>query len=104
MVGVKRPQTSERLRKGWADGSFKGNTGGKGSEKQKQIARKNQVIATNAVKRPVLQFTKDGDFIAEYECGMDAIRAIGKPNAKIAEVCSGKRKSTYGFVFKYKEV
>lgn len=104
MVGVKRPQTSERLREAWADGTFKGNTGGKGSEKQKQIARKNQVIATNAVKKPVLQFTKDGKFIAEYECGMDAIRAIDKPNAKIAEVCSGKRKSTYGFVFKYKEV
>ena len=90
---VKRPTTSSQS-----------DTGKKGSEKQKEIARKNQYIAANAVKRPVLQFTKDGDFVAEYESCNDAIRAIGKPNAKISEVCSGKRKSTYGFVFKYKEV
>ena len=104
MKGVKRPQTAEKMKEMWSNGTFKGNTGKKGSEKQKEIARKNQYIAANAVKRPVLQFTKDGDFVAEYESCNDAIRAIGKPNAKISEVCSGKRKSTYGFVFKYKEV
>ena len=49
-------------------------------------------------------FDKNGNFMAEFESTTKAAEAIGKPYAKISEVCYGKRKSSYGYVFKFKEV
>lgn len=103
MKGKKRPQTSKKLKDMWSSGAFKGNTGKKGSEKQKKVARENAKIAQEATKKAVLQFDKQGRFIAEFESGAEAIRALSIPNAKISEVCKGKRKTTYGYIFKYKE-
>lgn len=87
----------------WKSGQIKGMTGRKGGEKQKNAARKNAIIGTNASKKPVIQYDKNGNYIAEYESAEEAKRAIKKPHAQISEVCKGKRKSTYGFVFKFKE-
>ena len=46
-------------------------------------------------------FDKNGNFMAEFESTTKAAEAIGKPYAKISEVCYGKRKSSYGYVFKF---
>ena len=102
--GTKRPQTSKILKEMWASGKLKGNTGNTTSEKQKAAARKNAVFAHEANRKPVVQFDKQGNFIAEFTCAAEAMRVLNLPNAKISEVCKGKRKSTFGYVFKYKEV
>ena len=102
--GTKRPQTSKILKEMWASGKLKGNTGKTTSEKQKAAARKNAVFAHEANRKPVVQFDKQGNFIAEFTCAAEAMRILNLPNAKISDVCKGKRKSTFGYVFKYKEV
>lgn len=58
-------------------------------------------------KRAVAQFTLDGDFIAEFESGAAAARAI-EPNknsntvaSQILQVCKGQRKTARGFIWRY---
>lgn len=103
MKGIKRPQVSKKMKEYWACGKVKGNTGKTTSEKQKMCARENVKKAHEAKKIPVLQFDKKGNFIAEYESAKQAMRVLNLPNAQISAVCKGKRKSTYGFIFKFKE-
>lgn len=54
------------------------------------------------VSKPVLQFTKCGQFVAEYFGAREASRCTGIVYSSIAECCNGKRKSAGGFMWKYK--
>ena len=61
----------------------------------------------NACNKRVFQFTKDGDFIAEYPSAAEAGRHLGLSKSQtnhINDCCNGKRESSAGFVWKYKEV
>jgi group I intron endonuclease len=54
---------------------------------------------------PVLQFTKDGTFIKEYESMVSAQKETGITYPQISRVCSGKyhnRTMAGGFIWKYK--
>lgn len=50
----------------------------------------------------VLQFTKEGQFIAEYPTAAEADRMTGISRTTIGLVCKGKGKTAGGFVWKYK--
>lgn len=50
----------------------------------------------------VLQFTKDGEFVAEYSSAKEARRQTGINDTTIGLVCKGKGKTAGGFVWKYK--
>ncbi len=52
--------------------------------------------------RTVLQFTKDGQFVAEYSTAAEADRVTGIHRTTIGLVCKGKGKTAGGFVWKYK--
>ena len=52
----------------------------------------------------VLQYTKKGDFIAEWYGTRDAQRNTGIHCCDISLACRGIRKTAGGFVWKYKEV
>ena len=52
-------------------------------------------------KKPVLQFSKDGELIAEYSSAREAERTTGCSNSNICECCNGKRKSCGGYIWKY---
>lgn len=65
--------------------------------------------------KPVLQYTLDGQFVAEYPSVMEASRQTSIPFTNISACCNGvvrkhkdghtyKTKSAGGFVWKYKEV
>lgn len=54
------------------------------------------------VSKVVLQFDKQGNFIAEYPSTAEAARQTGIYQASICACCNGKRKSAGGFVWKYK--
>lgn len=69
------------------------------SEKCKEIGR--NLGKSNC--KPVLQFTRDGAFVAHYESALTAQREIGANNAHIIECCKGKRKTANGFVWKYEK-
>jgi group I intron endonuclease len=50
----------------------------------------------------VLQFTKEGEFVAEYSSAKEARRKTGINDTTIGLVCKGKGKTAGGFVWKYK--
>ncbi len=55
--------------------------------------------------RPVLLYHKTGEFEAEFENINKALEWIGKgTSAMVYQVINGKRKSAYGYVWKFKEV
>ena len=57
-----------------------------------------------SVSKPVLQYTLDGEFVAEYKSVIEAYRQTGIQFGCIARVCKGDegRKQAGGFIWKYK--
>ena len=53
-------------------------------------------------KKKVLQFTLDGDFIAEYSSVSEASRQTGISKTCISRVCREEREKTRNFIFRYK--
>lgn len=56
-----------------------------------------------SISKPVLQFTKDGEFVAEYQSATEVERQLGFNQGHISECCRGKLKSTSGFIWRYKD-
>lgn len=74
-------------------------------EKARKVAIEKQTwkIAVGTCYKPVIQLTKDGQFVAEYPSIIEAHIQTGINKSNISLVCSGKRKSTGGYVWRYKE-
>ena len=53
--------------------------------------------------KPVLQYTKDGEFVMEWKSMQDVQRNLNYSQGHISSCCTGKRKSAYGFIWKYKD-
>jgi hypothetical protein len=58
-----------------------------------------------AKKIPVLQFTKDGEFVAEHESTLEAAKAISSGAGNIYQCCSPYyyAKTVKGYIFKFKD-
>ena len=55
----------------------------------------------NRPKKPILQFSKDGEFIAEYSSIIEASRQTGCNSGNICSCCMGKYKSAGGYLWRY---
>lgn len=55
-----------------------------------------------SLNKSVLQYTKEGEFVAEYESALIAKEKTGINNGHIGACCRGKRKSAGGFIWKFK--
>lgn len=75
-----------------------GLTGIKRSEETKEKVRQSIIEKQG---RPVLQYTKDGQFIKEWPAGSVAAAELGIDKANLNACCKGKKKSCGGFVWKY---
>ncbi len=53
--------------------------------------------------KPVLQYSLEGELIAEYYSAMEAGRQNNCSQACISNCCNGKQKTAYGYMWKYKE-
>ena len=73
---------------GAINGKKYGKIGGKISGKKRAI--------------PILQFSKDMEFIKEWPSTCEAQRQLGISRSSICQCCQGKLKSAGGFVWKYK--
>ena len=62
-------------------------------------AHKEKIYANT---KPILQFSKDGELIAEYSSIHEASRQTGCNASHICSCCKGKRKSAGGFIWRYK--
>ena len=75
----------------------------KRSEESKNHISESMTGNHNARQTPVLQFTKEGKFLAEYSSAHEAERQTGCYNGNICKCCKGKYKTCGGYVWKYKE-
>ena len=57
--------------------------------------------AENHNSRAVIQYTKDGVFVAIFDSAKTAQRETGENNAKICDCCKGRRQTCGGFRWKY---
>lgn len=63
---------------------------------------KNKVMSySNYKSKPIIQFTKDGEFIRKWDCSMDIQRELGIEHSNISRCCKGKQKTCGGFIWRY---
>ena len=55
------------------------------------------------LSRKILQYSKSGEFIKEWPSALEVKRVLGINNSHIIACCKGKRKSSGGFIWRYKE-
>ena len=55
-----------------------------------------------ANSKQIIQYTKNGEFVAEYPSVMEASRTTGVHHCNIILCCKGNRKTAGGFIWKYK--
>ena len=53
-------------------------------------------------KKPVYQYTLDGEFIREWESCMAVKKELGYDNSDIARCCKGTKKTCHGFLWRFK--
>lgn len=51
----------------------------------------------------VKQFTKQGEFIREFDSCKDAEKHFGKSSSNISNCCRNRLKTAYGYIWKYSE-
>jgi hypothetical protein len=76
-----------------------------GSERNIKISEKLKGRKADWMKnrcKSIIQYDLDGNFIKEWNSGVEAALYLNKPSASISECCNGKRKSAYKFIWKYK--
>lgn len=62
-----------------------------------------QKLKEQAMKRPVLQFDLDGNFIAEYESAAEAGRQTGSRTSGIGHCCNHELMSSNNFIWYFKD-
>ena len=60
-------------------------------------------IRENTPSKPVIQYSMNGELIAEFPSVREASRQIGCHCQSICACCKGKQKSCGGYIWKYKE-
>lgn len=50
---------------------------------------------------PVLQFTKEGEFVCKWDSMIEVERELGFNSGNISNCCRGERKSVYGYKWRY---
>lgn len=69
----------------------------------KHLSSSTKSKIAQARKIKIMQFTKDGVFVRDWDCAKDAQRTIGVDARHTGSCCRGNRKTAGGFVWKYKE-
>ena len=55
------------------------------------------------VKKPVLQYSLEGKFVAEWSSIKEAAESLNVQGGDIPACCKGKNKSAHGFIWRYKK-
>lgn len=66
---------------------------------RKETARKNGAVTAKSV----IQLSKDGEYIKEFETIKQASKALNVNASHIIDVAKGKRKTAGGYVWRYKK-
>lgn len=92
------------MKKLWEDPTFREKHHRKQGEEERR--RRSEIMKGKTINgklsKPVLQFTKEGEFVSEYPSTMEIQRLFGYTNTCISQCCLGKRKTAYKYIWKYK--
>lgn len=55
----------------------------------------------NKTSKPTYQYTLDGELIREWSSTAEVQRQLGYNQGNISDCCNGKRKQSYGFIWRY---
>jgi hypothetical protein len=87
----------------WKDNISKSLKGKKRSDEIKLRISNGLKGKVSKTKKIVMQYDKQGNFIKEYSSVTEAALSLNKKTgAAITEVCNNKRKSIFGYIWKYK--
>lgn len=88
----------------WRQKIKKALTGIKRSDEVKQKQSNAKKNKPSKSKKPVLQYDLENNFLKEYPSATEAAKSLNKKTGSaITEVCNGRRKSMYGYIWKYKD-
>lgn len=59
-------------------------------------------IAHKKNEKPILQYTLNGEFVAEYDSAVKAQKTTKIPQSSISNCCLNKRKTAGGYIWKFK--
>lgn len=62
---------------------------------------KNKFGAEHPLSKPIIQFSKDGEFIRKWENAVEVKKELGIDNSSVSKCCKGKMKSTGGYIWRY---
>ena len=80
----------------WCDRKYNNNYG-------THIQRMAEKMTNGKLSKPVLQYTKSGKFVKEWKSATDVKRNLGFAQQYISSCCTGKLKSAYGYIWKFKD-
>lgn len=86
----------------WCDSKYNINYGSRNERAGKKISEKLTGVYNTKHSKQVLQYTKNGEFIAEYPSICEINRIYGFDISYICKCCNGKKNNAYGYVWKYK--
>lgn len=69
----------------------------------KHLSEETKKKLSETKRKPILQYTKEGIYIREWESVKSVTIELNINLAGISQCCKGKRKSAGGFIWKYKE-
>ena len=79
----------------------------KDSKRNKKISKKlkgrKNLWIEETLGKPIIQLDKNLNFIQEWESASKAAKSINKLSSAISECCNKKRKSSYGYIWIFKE-
>ena len=59
---------------------------------------------TEKTQKPILQFSKTGEFIKKWYGVREVGRKLGFDSSCISKCCKGKYRTAYGFIWRYEEI
>ena len=72
--------------------------------RNKRTGDKNHLKLNKIGSEIVLQYDKNENFIEEWPSFMEIKRQLGYSCGSICDCCKGKRKTAYGYIWRYKKV
>jgi len=65
--------------------------------------KRKEASINNPNNSPVIQYSRDGEFIKEFRSISEAAREMKGQRQSISKVVTGKHKSAYGYIWRYKD-
>lgn len=66
------------------------------------ISMTGKLTNDNRISKPIIQTTRDGEFIKEWPSSMEISRQLGYSRGTITDCCRGTRKTAYNYKWKFK--